>query len=195
MPVFVAILDACVLYPASLRDTLLRGAEGDLHSLRWSDRILEETRRNLVGDGRATEQQANRLVSVVKGNFPESDVTGFDMLEHEITNHPKDRHVLAAAVVANARTIVTFSTKDFPESALTRYGITASTPDQVLTKLIVSAPKTMLEIMAEHAAALTSPPATLVELLQRLKKIAPFAAGLLQQRVDTAHGSLADLEA
>ena len=45
---FKVVLDANVLYPFSLRDTLLRAAAAALFQVYWSDEILEETRRNLV---------------------------------------------------------------------------------------------------------------------------------------------------
>jgi hypothetical protein len=54
---FPVILDACVSYPAALRDTLLRAAERDLYTVYWSEGILEEAGRNLIGDGRMTEAQ------------------------------------------------------------------------------------------------------------------------------------------
>jgi hypothetical protein len=57
---FVAVLDASVLYPLPLRDTLLRVAETELYDSYWSERILDEVIRNLVADGRATEEQARR---------------------------------------------------------------------------------------------------------------------------------------
>ena len=45
---FLALLDACVLVPASLRDTLLRLAEHPrLYMPRWSEEIIAETVRNL----------------------------------------------------------------------------------------------------------------------------------------------------
>jgi hypothetical protein len=45
---FAVVLDACVLYPLPLRDTLLRVAQQTLYTPRWSGRILEEVARNLV---------------------------------------------------------------------------------------------------------------------------------------------------
>ena len=44
----LVVLDACVLVPGSLRDTLLRAAEAGLYRLCWSDRILDELRLSLV---------------------------------------------------------------------------------------------------------------------------------------------------
>jgi hypothetical protein len=39
---FAAVLDASVLYPLPLRDTLLRIAETELFDAYWSERILDE---------------------------------------------------------------------------------------------------------------------------------------------------------
>ncbi len=44
---FVVVLDACVLYPASLRDTLLPAAGAGLYRVQLTDEILEEVQRNL----------------------------------------------------------------------------------------------------------------------------------------------------
>jgi PIN domain len=46
---YAAVLDANVLYPASLRDTLLRLAAAGFYDLLWSERIQDEAERNLVG--------------------------------------------------------------------------------------------------------------------------------------------------
>jgi hypothetical protein len=40
------------------------------------------------------------------GFFPEAEVDGYQDLVDQMTNHPKDRHVLAAAVAARADFIV-----------------------------------------------------------------------------------------
>jgi hypothetical protein len=39
---FVAVFDACVLYPAPIRDLLLRLAVTGLFRARWSERIHDE---------------------------------------------------------------------------------------------------------------------------------------------------------
>lgn len=45
---FVAVYDANVLYPSTLRDVLIRIALGGLVQAKWTDQILEETFRNLA---------------------------------------------------------------------------------------------------------------------------------------------------
>ena len=48
---FVVVLDANVLFPFTLRDTLLRAAAAELYQVRWTGRILDEMARNLVAAG------------------------------------------------------------------------------------------------------------------------------------------------
>src|SRR5438309_6478453 len=56
---FKVVLDANVLYPFSLRDTLLRAASEGLFQLYWSDQILEEARPEL-GQFRKNDHAAPR---------------------------------------------------------------------------------------------------------------------------------------
>jgi hypothetical protein len=58
---FQAVLDANVLLPAPLRDTLLRLAEAELYVPRWSERILDEVAKNLVESGRTDAGRATRV--------------------------------------------------------------------------------------------------------------------------------------
>lgn len=50
---FVALLGANVLYPAYLRDALLRLAEAEVYQVRWSRLILDEMARYAEEDDRA----------------------------------------------------------------------------------------------------------------------------------------------
>lgn len=47
---FIVVLDANVLFPFTLRDTLLRAAAG-FYQVRWTEQILDEATRNLVSTG------------------------------------------------------------------------------------------------------------------------------------------------
>ncbi len=120
---FIAVLDACVLYPASLRDTLLRAAMRDFYRPQWSAQILDEVTRNLRDNRGLTIEQANRLLNAIRRHFSEAEVTDYESLIPLLTCHEKDRHVLAAAIRARADVIVTFNLKDFPATALTPYNI------------------------------------------------------------------------
>jgi hypothetical protein len=70
----VVVLDACVLYPLPLRDTLLRVTRQNLYAVRWSRRILDEVARNLIGDRRATPEQAANLISAMQRAFEDAEI-------------------------------------------------------------------------------------------------------------------------
>jgi predicted nucleic acid-binding protein len=188
---FKVVLDANVLYPFSLRDTLLRLAERELYVPIWSERILAEVSRNLVGDGRADIDTAARLRAAMRSAFPEAlvDAAAIAATEPGMTNDPGDRHVLATAVVAGAEGIVTHNSRDFPAVALAPFGKQQISPDDFLCTLLdIDAPVVAAAIV-EQAADLRRPPlspAQLLDLLQ-LGRVGTFAGRMrrilgLQQR-------------
>ncbi|GGL41861.1 PIN domain-containing protein [Planomonospora parontospora] len=103
----IAILDANVLIPNALCDLLLRLAEENLLQPRWSPHILTEVQRHLPS---VDPKVLSRRVDAMNAAFESAMVTGYERLIAEMTNHPKDRHVLAAAVHADADAdlIITF---------------------------------------------------------------------------------------
>lgn len=147
----VAVLDACVLVPSVLADTLLRCAEQDLYRPLWTRAILDEVRRNLPPS--VLGVKAERRIEVMREHFPEAMVSGHEHLIAEMTNDPKDRHVLAAAVAADAEMIVTANLRDFPDRALTPYAIEALHPDDFLCMLLDDAPERIADIVAQQAEA------------------------------------------
>jgi predicted nucleic acid-binding protein len=147
----VAVLDACVLVPSVLADTLLRCAEQELYRPVWSADILEEVRRNLPSS--VDSAAAERRIAAMRRHFPEAMVSGHERLTDQMDNHPKDRHVLAAAVVADAEVIVTANLRDFPAHVLERYAIEALHPDDFLCSLLDAAPDRVVEVIAQQAEA------------------------------------------
>lgn len=96
---FSVVLDTCVLYPAHLRDTLLRLAERGLYRGLWSDDIIEELRRNLIEDDFDSDS-VGHLIGEMTAAFPDAIVARHHSLIGELTCDPKDRHVLAATIGA-----------------------------------------------------------------------------------------------
>ncbi|XWK87311.1 MAG: hypothetical protein U7127_24425 [Phormidium sp.] len=115
-----------------------------------------------------TEQKAARFQQMIKNTFPEAMVEVPEELVAAMRNHPGDRHVLAAAIIAKAEVIVTDNLKHFPKEILNPYGIEAQHPDVFLTQLFDNDPESMVEVICQQADALKNPPQTVVELLARL---------------------------
>jgi predicted nucleic acid-binding protein len=181
---FSAVLDTNVLYPFSLRDTLLRLAELDLYTPLWSARILEEMTRNLI-EHSVTHEQAARIEAAMRAAFEEAEVdtAEIDRLEPAMTNHEKDRHVLAAAVAADSELIVTFDSSGFPPEACEPVGVEAIHPDEFLLDLHDLHPDAVRAAVELQAADL-HPPWQLEELLRTLTTAGvPRFAATIQARL------------
>lgn len=185
MASFAAVLDACVLFPMTLRDTLLRAADAGLYEVHWTADILEEVRRNLVGVGHITEEQAQRLITQMNRYFPEALVTTHTPLIPAMTNHPKDRHVLAAAVAIGAAIVVTDNLRDFPASALAPHNVEAQSADEFLTSLIELDGDRMVAIVVEQARDRHRPPKTAQQMVAVLAKHAPRFAERVRQAMES----------
>ncbi len=82
-----------------------------------------------------------------------------------------DRHVLAAAIEADADYIVTRDTDHFPIAALAAYDIQRRSPDELVCELIdVYGAAPVCEVLRNQAAVKKRPPMTLPELLERLAR-------------------------
>jgi hypothetical protein len=131
---FRVVLDACVLANFAVTDVFLRFAEEPrLFLPRWSEAILEETRRAHVRL-EWPDHLVNGFQEQLREHFPEAMVVGYEWLIDQCENQKKDRHVLACAIQAHAEVIATFNLRDFPEEALKQWNIIAMHPqDQLLS--------------------------------------------------------------
>jgi predicted nucleic acid-binding protein len=100
----VALYDANVLYPAQLRDLLMRLAVSDLVRPHWSEDIHEEWMRNVHADHPdVTWKDLEYTRSEMDRARPDACVDGYrDRIENLSLPDPDDRHVLAAAVEVDA---------------------------------------------------------------------------------------------
>jgi predicted nucleic acid-binding protein len=150
---YIAVLDACVLVPMPVVDTLLRLAEEPaFYSPRWSPTILEEVGRTLVKRFGHSPRQVKRRLDTMQAMFPEAMVTGYDDLIAAMTNDPKDRHVLAAAVKCGAHAIVSDNVKHFPVAALATYGVECLTASNFLEHQYHLDPDGFISVLTQQAA-------------------------------------------
>lgn len=181
--IFSAVLDANVLYPFSIRDTLLRLAELELYRPLWSRRILEETREALLEHGVGVDR-AERLVNTMRKAFEEAEVdqAEIERLEPAMTNDPGDRHVLACAVAADSELVVTSNLAHFPSEACESVGVEARHPDDFLLDLLDLAPEGVRAALELQAVDL-NPPWPLDELLRALERagVPRFVAAIRAQ--------------
>ena len=168
---FVIVYDACVLFPAPLRDLLIRLAQTGVVRARWSERILDEVFRNILRvRPELKPEQLERTRALMNQAIPDVVVDGFESIEAGLSlPDVDDRHVLAAAIRSGAQTIVTFNLKDFPDETLAAYGVEAVDPDTFVVDLIDLAPGVVLSVVDEQAKALKSPPRTTLELIDTLE--------------------------
>jgi hypothetical protein len=172
MATFTALFDACVLYPAPLRDLLMRVALTDLFRARWTDQIHDEWIGSVLkGRPDLKREQLERTRDLMNANVRDCLVTGYEeLIEGLELPDPGDRHVLAAAIRIRASVIVTFNLKDFPTSVLDPLGIEAQHPDEFMTHLLDLAPGAVCGAVKRQRAALKNPSRSVEELLTTLEQ-------------------------
>ena len=155
----VALLDTSVLWPSLQRDFLLSLAAEGLYRPVWSTAILAELEwheqaklRRLGMSGPQAEGRAQRLVAEMRRAFNDAEVAGYEALEGSYgLPDPDDEHVVAAAVLADAKAIVTLNARDFPAGRLPA-GIDVLPPAEFTYGIVLAEPTGGLRAVAEIAA-------------------------------------------
>ncbi len=168
-----ALIDTSVLYAVTLCDLVLRLAETGLFTAIWSEDIIGELHRNLelrIGTERATRRIEAMLGS---GVLVEIEQAQYSALVSSMTNHPGDRHILAAAVAAKASIILTLNRRHFPDEAAQSLGIKIQVPDEFLLEFLNSEPGILADVIRSQANAMRRPPASVQHVLDALLLSAP----------------------
>jgi hypothetical protein len=178
---YAAVLDACVLVPMPLCDTLLRLAEDPaMYRPLWNDAILAEVGTTLKEDLGLTPEQVERRLRCMRNAFPEASITIPDELCGALVGIPdaNDRHVLAAAIQGHAHAIVTRNVKHFPEPCLQSYNVLCQTPDDFLMHQFHLNPLQVLEKLDAQASAIQQGREKVIALL---KPMAPQFIALVEK--------------
>lgn len=168
----VVLLDANIFPAVWLLDIMLTLDERQVIDAVWSERILEEARRALIERRGRTSEQADRLLSFIRRMNDTHCIYGWSHLEPTLDlPDPDDRHVLAAALAADADCIVTYNLKDFPPRNLERYAVEALHPDEFLSAMLERDQDGVVDVMNAVVSSKDNPPRTMAEELDHLRRL------------------------
>ena len=171
--VITVVLDACVLYPAPVRDLLLSLAFEGLFEPKWSKKINEEWKRNLLTNRKDIKKdKLEDTINSMNLAFPLANTKNFEKITKTLELPDKnDTHVLACGIKSKCQFIITSNLKDFPNRILNEYNITAIHPDKFILNVIESDEESCLKAFSELMYRLKNPPITQEELLVIFQKI------------------------
>lgn len=140
---YTAFIDACVLVGVMKRHIILNLAEAEFFRVRWSAMVLEETRvaieAIMTKHGKTNvEQHAAKVINTLETCFCEANVDNYDRFLCVCEGFPDndDAHVVAAAIKAQAATIVTDNLKDFPRDKIDTLNLEVRSADEFITDTI-----------------------------------------------------------
>jgi len=170
---FTVVYDACLLYPASIRDLAVELARTGLLRAKWTTRIHAEWINAVIRQRRELDRgRLERVAELMNSAVPDCLVTGFESLEPGLTSlpDPDDRHVLAAAIHCGAQEIVTFNLRDFPDTVLRPYGIRAIHPDAFIEHLLDLNSEAVCEAIRRIRRRLANPPCSAEEMIANYER-------------------------
>lgn len=170
-------LDACIIFQLAACDTLLHTAEQNLFKPIWSEQILNEVlaTSQKVLDARQQIGVLSRIEDMntnFKASLFQTRKLWIENIQ-SILPDPKDAHVVALAIEAGSKLIVTENLRDFPNYLLQPLGIQAVSFDGFMTLIFESDPKAVIDGLEKLVSRKTNPPLSILEHLLQLERLSP----------------------
>jgi predicted nucleic acid-binding protein len=151
-----AVLDADIVYSRVLHELMGRVARRlRLLDLFWSDELLAEAKKSLVGKKGLSSDVAQRWVDYLPQNFPAGHTKIDETLStidlSSLTSDPGDQHVCALVIASNADFLFTHD-RGYLRDGLRRHDVEVTIPDTFLATAFDTQPRGMLEILELQAS-------------------------------------------
>lgn len=193
MTISVTLADANILISRTLRDYFVYSASVGALQIHWSDSILDETTRNLIAKYDFSTQDAAVLVALLGQFLPDAlikttkrDIAAVEKVEMS----PNDRHVLAAALSAQADLLLTDNIRHFPKAWMAERGIELIDSATLLTRLAREQPD---KLLAAHRLTVDRSPKSEEAILATLERaIGAEAAAVVRAAVTAGPQSESD---
>ncbi len=181
---FTAFFDANVFFGARLRSLIVELAQSGQFRARWSEDIHREWMGAVARKRPDIEPAAlARVKAEMNAAIPGCVTRGYEDLVETLTlPDPADRHVVAAAIVAQASVIVTFNEADFPAEVLAPFGMHTRHPDEFILDVESLDSALFLEAVSFDIGHYRNPPVSLADYCAALRKAGvPQTADLIEQ--------------
>jgi predicted nucleic acid-binding protein len=192
LTVSVVLADANILFSRMLRDYVIYAAGEGAIEVHWSRQILAEMSRNLRENLGFSHEDTSRLEQLINDyiEYALLDVDPVHLAAVEaVEMDAEDRHVLAAAISADADILLTENTKDFPAEWMAERGIELLTAGQLLIRLADVFPDKM---RAAHEKTVRYSPKPETDILVTLEAIAGKSAADAIRKVAADSASAGD---
>jgi predicted nucleic acid-binding protein len=182
LTISVVLADANILFSRTLRDYVLYATDEGAIEVHWSREILAEMSRNLRENLGLSHDSTSRLEQLMNDyiEYALVEVDPVHLAAVEVVEmDAKDRHVLAAALSADADMLRTENTKDFPSQWMAERGIELLTAGQLLIRLADGFPD---KIRAAHEKTVRYSPKPEADILATLEvTVGKYAADAIRQ--------------
>ena len=170
---YTALLDANVLYSATIRDIMMEVALAKLYRPKWTADIHREWIDAVQRSNQHVKpENLVRTRKLMDATIPTALVKGYERLIETLSlPDPNDRHVLAAAIVGRCHVIVTQNLKDFPEATMANNGVETQRPDEFLANHLDLAPGRFCMAIRIARLGHKNPPYTVETYLNNLTRI------------------------
>lgn len=168
-----AFLDACVLYPYSIRDILIQFAVDDFYQAKWSIKVEEEMTRNIEKNNPHLKGKLSKTVQLMRAAVPDylanATTETIDKVKKSKTD-TKDVEILAAAIDSGCTHLITANLKDFDTEFASKHGVEIIHPDKFLSEFADQNLKQSVESLTTIVRRLKNPPRSKEDYCNALKK-------------------------
>jgi predicted nucleic acid-binding protein len=175
---YTALLDACVLYPATVADALMSLSVAGLFAAKWTVAIEDEFIAALEAQKPDAVGRVERRRGLMRLAIPDWEVApeAYEVLVPCLTlPDPKDLHVLAAAIAGHADCIVTANLRDFPDEVMAVHGLEVIHPDDFIIMQLDIDQVAGLAALKAMRARMRNPPRTPEEFAELLERSQLFS--------------------
>ncbi len=151
-----AVLDSDIIFSRVLHELMGRVAKRlGLLDLVWSEELLAEAKRSLVGKKGLSEKAAGRWIGYLPQNFPDGEqdlaraAPSVDL--SGLTDDPDDHHVCRLAIASGAVYLFTHD-RGYLRPALQGHGVEVTAPDLFLAAAFDGSSEGFLDLLERQAA-------------------------------------------